>query len=196
MSQKINNRKDILLLLLYSPGYSDSVNEPISGRTRLIKMLFLFKKEAIKKFKKNTSINEDNFYEFFAWNFGPFSKDVYDDLTFFENIDFVTRSDSESYTSPEDAAEFFEWVSQSDSDFEINEVSVDEYKEEIFSLTQKGIDFSRALFDGLSNEQKSLLKAFKARMNKASLRAVLQYVYENYEQYTEKSKIKDDILGG
>ncbi len=159
-------------------------------------MLFLFKKEAIKKFKKNTSINEDNFYEFFAWNFGPFSKDVYDDLTFFENIDFVTRSDSESYTSPEDAAEFFEWVSQSDSDFEINEVSVDEYKEEIFSLTQKGVDFSRGLFDGLSGEQKSLLKAFKARINKASLRAVLQYVYENYEQYTEKSKIKDDILGG
>jgi hypothetical protein len=36
--------KHILLLLLYSPGNSDHPNEPLVGRTRIIKMLFLFDK--------------------------------------------------------------------------------------------------------------------------------------------------------
>ena len=46
MSNKniINNRKDILLLLLYSPGVTEQINEPIKGRTRILKILFIFKK--------------------------------------------------------------------------------------------------------------------------------------------------------
>ena len=49
---KLNNRKDILLLLLYSPGKTGKFNEPIVGKTRLIKMLFLFKKEALSHFSR------------------------------------------------------------------------------------------------------------------------------------------------
>ena len=41
---KINDRRDILLLFLYSPGKSSEPNQPIMGRTRLVKMLFLERK--------------------------------------------------------------------------------------------------------------------------------------------------------
>ena len=47
----INNRKDILLLLLYSPGVTEKYNEPIKGRTRILKMLFIF-------FKNNKMANK------------------------------------------------------------------------------------------------------------------------------------------
>ena len=65
----LNNRKDILLLLLYSPGKTGNPNEPIVGRTRLIKMLFLFKKEALAHFAHGTEISDENFYEFFCVEF-------------------------------------------------------------------------------------------------------------------------------
>src|ERR1700722_14184229 len=92
---KINNRRDILLLLLYAPGATKQVNEPIVGRTRIVKMLFIFKNEVFPHFKKGTEISEENFYEFFAWNFGPFSTQVYDDLTFFGLHGFIESSFSQ-----------------------------------------------------------------------------------------------------
>jgi len=52
---RITNRRDILLLLLYSPGVSSQVNEPIAGRTRLVKMLFLFKKELLGQFATSSA---------------------------------------------------------------------------------------------------------------------------------------------
>lgn len=112
-AKTIDNRKDVLLLLLYSPGRTDSPNEPIDGRTRLTKMLFLFKEEAFKAFRAGTSINEENFYQFFPWNFGPFSRDVYDDLTFFELRGFIEKGESEEETLPEAAAEWDRWLNLS-----------------------------------------------------------------------------------
>jgi hypothetical protein len=58
MPAKINNRRDVLLLLLYSPGKRGAINEPIVGRTRLVKMLFLFSKEGLPQYRKGTEINE------------------------------------------------------------------------------------------------------------------------------------------
>jgi len=52
---RITNRRDILLLLLYSPGVSSQVNERIAGRTRLVKMLFLFKKELLGQFATSSA---------------------------------------------------------------------------------------------------------------------------------------------
>ena len=61
----INNRRDILLLLLYSPGQYEEINRPIVGRTKLVKMLFLFLEEALKDFRRGTKITEIIFITFF-----------------------------------------------------------------------------------------------------------------------------------
>ncbi len=193
MARPIDNRKDVLLLMLYSPGKGDSPNEPVAGRTRLTKMLFLFKKEALKPFRKGTKISDENFYEFFAWNFGPFSRDVYDDLTFFELRGFIQKDSTEVETYPEAAAEWDRWLdmSRSDSDDEL----LSEYDDAEFSLTTKGTEFTESLYVSLSNEQKKLLKAFKAKLVSSPLRAILQYVYTTYPESTTKSKIKEQVLG-
>lgn len=190
----INNRKDILLLLLYSPGLTGEINEPIIGRTRLVKMMFLFKEEALKHFKKGTDINENNFYSFFAWNFGPFSKEVYDDLNFFEYRGYIERKKTKEDTIPEAVAEWNEWV-----DLYVEEDcedSITEYEEEAFLLTSKGCDFTKEkLYNNLSVEQKKILSEFKSRIQKVPLRALLKYVYENYPNMTSRSIIKEMIIG-
>lgn len=191
---KINNRRDILLLLLYSPGKSPEPNQPIIGRTRLVKMLFLFKKEALKEFRKGTDINEDNFYAFFAWSFGPFSSQIYDDLKFFELRGFIETNESGEDTLPESAAEWEMWLSSSLP--ETTNYSYTEYQEEQFHLAERGLLFvENNLYSSLSRSQRNLMQEFRKRMESSPLRAILSYVYKNYPELTEKSEIREQIIG-
>jgi hypothetical protein len=193
MARPVDNRKDILLLLLYSPGKSDKPNEPIDGRTRLTKMLFLFKEEALKQFRTGTRVTEENFYQFFPWNFGPFSRDVYDDLTFFELHGFIERDESREETLPEAAAEWDRWLNLSRGDS--GEETYSEYDEQEFKLTPKGEAFAKSLYESLSGDQRTLLRLFKAKLVKTPLKALLEYVYTNYPEQTTASQIKDKVLG-
>jgi hypothetical protein len=193
MSTSVNNRKDIMLLLLYSPGRGPEPNEPIVGKTRLVKMIFLFKKEALAHFRKGTEISEDAFYEFFAWTFGPFSTQVYDDLNFFMLRDFVGSSATAEESLPESAAEWEEWLIRTGVAEPRDELN--SYEEEEFKLTPKGAEFTASLYDSLSPSQRKLLKEFKARLQQAPLRAMLKYVYETYPEFTVRSKIKEEVLG-
>jgi hypothetical protein len=193
MPAKINNRRDILLLMLFSPGVGDAINEPIVGRTRLVKMMFLFKREALEQFRRGTEITEENFYQFFAWNFGPFSIQVYDDLTFFTLRGFIESSSTQDEEAlPESVEEWEKWLTEVGAS-ESNDVNV--YEEEELKLTDAGVRFTRSLYDVLTGSQKRTLKEFKARLSRAPLRAILKYVYKTYPELTEKSKIKGAVLG-
>ena len=190
---RVDNRKDILLVLLYSPGRSDQINEPISGRTRLVKMLFLFREEALPHFHAGTDITSENFYQFFPWDFGPFSTQVHDDLDFFVLHGFIEPRQSSEETLPESAAEWETWLTASRSDSAQDPVS--EYEEQQFSLTTRGLAFVEPMFRSLTVKQRQLLREFKARTVAVPLRALLKYVYENYAAYTSKSTIRQDVLG-
>ncbi|MDR6232646.1 type II toxin-antitoxin system antitoxin SocA domain-containing protein [Pseudomonas oryzihabitans] len=185
----IDNRKDLLLLLLYSPGKNRTLNEPVTGRTRLTKMIFLFQKEWLPLFKKNIHMQDQEFYNFFPWNYGPFSKEIYDDLNFFCLRNFIAKKVSEEETTFEAASEWSEWTALNEE----QEPAI-EFVEEAFYLEEKGINFTKKMYETLSDDQKNLLEKFKSETQRLSLRALLKYVYSKYPDYTEKSKIKDEIL--
>jgi uncharacterized protein YwgA len=189
---KLNNRKDILLLLLYSPGKTEKFNEPIVGKTRLIKMLFLFKKEVLQHFCRGTEISAENFYEFFPWSFGPFSSQVYDDLMFFILRGFIEPSVAHQESLPESEEEWEKWLDESGTS-EIPQ-EIDPYEEETFALTDTGIKFTKQIYDSLSQSQQNLLKEFKARLSAAPLRAILRYVYKTYPKEIANSTIKEEVL--
>lgn len=188
----LNNRKDILLLLLYSPGKTGKPNEPIVGRTRLIKMLFLFKKEALAHFSRGTEISDENFYEFFAWNFGPFSSQVYDDLMFFTLRGFIEPSAAPQESLPESEEEWAKWMDESGA----NETAepFDPYEEETFRLTETGMAFTKQIYDSLSQSQQKLLHQFKSRLSAAPLRAILRYVYKTYPEDSSNSLLKEEVF--
>lgn len=187
---KIDNRKDYLLLLLYSEGQKKQLNEPIIGRTRLTKMLFLFKHELLDKFKKGRD-ESIPFYEFFPWNFGPFSSQVYEDLKFFQLRNFIEASDDAEETSAESVAEW-EYATELE---EGNDNEFTEYVEQQFRLTERGCRFAEQLHQALSSTQRQMLREFKARLTAVPLRALLKYVYSEYPDQTTKSLIKDSVLG-
>jgi uncharacterized protein YwgA len=67
----VNEKTDMILLLLYSPGVQGRIDESIDGRVRLMNGLFLMSKE-LEFFKES--------YEFVPYLYGPISFDVYSDL--------------------------------------------------------------------------------------------------------------------
>lgn len=192
--QVIDNKKDLLLLFLYSPGTSNEINEPIKGRTRLSKLLFIFKKEGLEKFKRGTSVNEDNFYDFFPWNFGPFSSQVYNDLVFFHLRNFIEFSSSIVDGSDIAREELDYWDQITGAEYE-NDYVVNDYMEEEVKLTDVGLRYSEPLYNSLTYSQKNLLRLFKDKFNSAHLRSIIMYVYKRYPEYAVNSQIKDSILG-
>ena len=178
MTIRIDNRRDVLLLLLYAPGVDEKINELIVGHTRMAKMVFLFKMEALRYFRSETEIREANFYEFVPWYYGPFSTQVYDDLTFFALGGFIEAEDTTEDALPESAAEWEQWLTS--STVEDEEDGFSSYEEQQFRLTDKGVKFAEQLYNGLGQSQRERLKQFKRRLNQTPLRAILRYVYEKY----------------
>ncbi len=192
MNEKLKS-VDIIMLLLYSPGYTENYNEPISGRTKITKILFLFEKELAKKFKLDKITGEEDIFNFKAWNYGPMSSTIFKDIDFLKNIGFIKTTDNISSNLTIEEVQEYNYYSE-----KYNDDTDAEFQTETYQLSEKGLNFikDKQKYDKLSNNQKLCLKEFKKQFNKAPLRDILKYVYTTYPDYTEKSLIKDKVLGG
>ncbi len=185
---KIESLKDLILVLLYAPGPDGSLASPISGKTRLMKMIFLFKEEVQRKFDRPKTLTKDVLPEFSAYDYGPFSSRVYSDIEFLQHIKFVEVEQVGSLREEED--EYAEYIEDEVFDREAEPYHATEY-----SLSKLGENFTREeLYDGLSDTQKSVLAEFKTRCTSIPLRSLLYYVYTKYPNMTRESKIRDEIM--
>ena len=174
--------KDLLLAFLYSPGISNEVNEPIIGRTKLMKMMFLFEKEIAKSFFDN--LEGIRLPDFEPYYYGPFSRQLFEDLAFFEAIGMIVTNETDIPLPIEDVAEV-------ENVFD-KEVGEQESYESSYSLSDAGEKYiEENIWNTFSNNQKDILCRFKAQINKISLNGLLRYVYTKYPETTKKSVIAD-----
>ena len=188
---KITSCKDFIMLLLYAKGHKGGKCEPIRGKTRLMKMIFIFDEEIRRKFNTEKAIIED-IPKFEPNKYGPFSSRVFSDLEFLVELGFVkVYPVSNSEISNEEAYEYDYWQARTgpSDDFEGTN------NEEEFSLTEVGQSFVEEGEAGiLTDKQKKILNEFKARCTGTSLRNLLEYVYNKYPEMTTKSKIRNEIM--
>jgi uncharacterized protein len=191
---KITNSKDLIMLLLYAPGTSGQICDPIEGQTRLMKMIFLFKKELSRRFNLDQVIDEKAFPDFKAYDYGPYSASVYSDLEFLVNLNFVeVILAGEPEILEEERQEFEYWSVTKNEDEDLDA----QYLGRQFRLTDLGRKFVEQELikkKGVTPEQLKVLGDFKKRCCESSLRSLLRYVYARYEDMTEKSKIKHEVL--
>jgi uncharacterized protein YwgA len=175
----------MLLVLLYSSGGKSDFNDPVSGRTRLMKLLFLLQNEY--NLHKKLGIDEE--YGFEAYNYGPFSKDVYDDVEFLENVGLIKTS-TKGLAGPADQNEEMKVVNNLSVDYGLERPDVG-YEEEVFELTKKGISFvEEQLLPSLPNSlYKEIIKT-KERFSDLPLSSLLRYVYKKYPEAAEKTKLE------
>jgi len=193
-TEKMTGR-DILLALLYAPGVTGKANEPIRGRTRLMKLLFIFNQELYRKFKFDEHVSPDDLPQFGPWRYGPFSREVFDTMEFFTRIGFVELMDAgEEEPAAESAEEYGRWLDDTALDEE-DQSQLTEFSEQTFRLSQKGVMFVETeLWPALSTNQQSMLSEYKARFNSSPLYAILNYVYRKYPDMTARSEIRDRYL--
>ena len=194
MKKKQLNSKDLLLSFLYSPGISETLNEPITGRTKLTKMMYLFEKQIYPKFFEDSI--EIELPEFKPYYFGPFSKQLFDDLSFFESVGMIISKETDV---PLSAAERFEVERSSEDEYDMwSKASFDEESEDYESaylLSETGKKYvEEQVWLLFSNAQKKKLQEFKAQINRISLDALLRYVYNKYPEDAENSRIAEKYL--
>ena len=187
---KITNSKDLLMLLLYARGANGRRCEPIRGRTRLMKMVFLFDEEIRRQFNLDKVITEAALPDFTPYDFGPFSANVFDDLEFLVGMGFI-QPRLVGELPEEEAEEYAYWQASSAT----GDDDPGAEAEEEFALSAIGRGFVEdELMGSLSEQQWQVLDEFKARCAAMPLRTLLRYVYGKYPQTTTKSRIREEIL--
>lgn len=180
---------DYLLLLLYING-----KEPIKGSVRLTKMMFLFNEQIVPVLKRN-GLESEKLPEFIAYNYGPFSKDLYEQVDLFTGIGFMQVRDlneNEEMSGVDNIVEK-EFVDECYEDDEETK-SENSYRE--YCITDIGSGFVESeLLGKLTSSQLGLLRQYKKKITKMTMKQLLHYVYTRYPQYAEKSLIKDEVLG-
>ncbi len=169
---------DAIVLLLGSAAGGQT--HEIRGITRLEKLVFLLDKEA----GVSDAMTEDP--EFEGYNFGPFSRKVYQAVEMLEKAGLVEDSVLSS-RSTDDTWES-EKVIGSDG-------GRSEYTTRNVRLTELGLEYLEALKSELGEDVVNSVATLGARFADWSLRPLVRYVYEKYPQYTERSLIRDEVLG-
>jgi hypothetical protein len=190
--KQVTSSKDLILILLYAKGARGQQCEPIRGRTRLMKMVFLFKREVLPNLEHKHIIPSSVLPKFEAYDFGPFSAQVFSDLEFLVELEFVdAKQDAAGEILPEETLEYSYWQAGTASE----EDREDPPGEEEFRLTALGREFvSTGEAGAITPGQWRLIDEFKARCTRAPLRALLKYIYSKYPAMATKSKIRDEVL--
>jgi uncharacterized protein YwgA len=186
--------KDLLLALLYSPGIHSTSNEPIDGRTRLTKMVYLFEKEIYKQFFDDLDIALPQFE---PYHYGPFSKQLFEDLKFFTSIGFI---DTKETIVPISSAEKYEVKLDGEEDDDdcwdcASFVKDSDDVELRYYLSENGKKYVQENIWGIFSEsQQKNLANFKRNINAISLDSLLSYVYNKYPEDAAKSRIAERYI--
>jgi uncharacterized protein YwgA len=176
---QVENGTDLILALLFAGGAKKDKNEEIVGNTRLDKLVFLLEQEtSLKKYLSD--------FNFDAYNFGPYSSEVFDSVRALINAGLVKSDQLESEGFLDEADRY-----------QIEEQTLDTEpgprKTVVYSLTPEGEIVASALFNSLTQHEREELESLKKSFNSIELRKLLQYVYRKYPASTTESVIRDYI---
>ncbi|QTF71143.1 hypothetical protein [Arthrobacter woluwensis] len=164
---------DLVLMLLAAPTKVASARDRVNGITRLEKLIYLVEKE--------TSVSDSvarGQLRFKAYNFGPFSKDVYEAVELLEEAGLVTEErvvDGQTIDSMEDVSV-------------TGAVEADEYVERRFAVTEHG----RFVANLLAQHHPAVveqLTGIKDKYAERSLSGLIRYVYQTYPDSAKNSVI-------
>lgn len=169
---------DLVLLMLAAPTRVAAAAGRINGITRLEKLLYLADRET----EVSAAVQAEELV-FKPYDYGPFSKEVYEAAELLEQAELV-REERQVSGQSVDSLEDVEVTGASEAD---------EYVTRCFVLTDNG----RAVADLLGQQHPEVVRALsevKDRYAARSLAALIQYVYRTYPESAVNSKIKDRVL--
>lgn len=189
------SRRDLVLLTLGSDP-DGGVAKGIGGITRLQKLLYILEKE------ENLTPTEDGF-DFAAYNYGPYSARLYDDLEWLENFGLikseVTAAATEAEAAEVDLLDFDELMGDgaelTDDGLADGMGGPDALEERRFIITKDGAEWIKSLINsGEYDPVVDGIRRVKRKYGKYSLSDLLHYVYKKFPEMTVESEIKGKVL--
>lgn len=174
---------DVVVLLLGAPSSVVTLRSRLEGITRLEKLIFLLERET----SLGAYLSDDA--DFIAYNFGPFSPKIYQEVGTLAAAGLLT----DSAAPADDATDAWERLTAIDAAQEVR--PEDAYTTRNFALTELGRRYYDVLASQLPAKVLEELSGFKDRFAALPLRQLVRHVYKNYPEYTKRSLIRDDILG-
>jgi len=92
---KLSTRAKWVLRLMYTPN-EEGVPEPIYGKTRLMKAMFLVQRKLEEEFNEGAGFN------FQAYKYGPFDEEVYSALEDLQQKKLISKTPPEEVAKPGD----------------------------------------------------------------------------------------------
>ncbi len=170
---------DAIVLLLGAPAKSPALRGRLEGITRLEKLVFLLEQET----PLGSYLTEQP--DFLAYNFGPFSQKVYQAIETLSAAGLIQDSSSISATE-EDSWEAGEIIGEQPDA---------RYTTRDFELTPRGHKYYNALLKELPPATERIVENLKNQLAGLPLRQLIRYVYTRHPKLTERSVIRDQILG-
>ena len=132
---------------------------------------------------------------FEPYYFGPFSRQLFEDLSFFQSIGLVITEETDIPLSTADKVEFEEAFDETD-EWEAASFDEEEEKNELsYSLSKGGVAYvQEKIWGRFSQSQRDKLQEFKKQINLISLDSLLRYVYNKYPEDARKSLIADKYI--
>ncbi len=171
---------DLVVLLLGAPTRLKQLTGRINGITRLEKLVFLLERELpqLDAFLVESA-------DFESHNFGPFSAKIYSAVEVLGAANLLEERHAEASSQ----AESWEESALIGTDHG------DEYLERQFRLTERGRRYYHVLVQDLPPELPELVGQLKTRFGAIPLRQLIRYVYTRYQDFTDKSLIREEVLG-
>ncbi len=173
-------------MLLYARGSSGKLGEPITGVTRLNKLLFLLEKEAGDNYKG---------FEFTPYKMGPYSSQINPVLEFLTTFPDpknplveLKEGHVQSGTNVEQSQYIEDLASSEDKSVELNK-----YNTATFNLTEQGKRLAEEIWRAAPADVKQSVEKVKQKYTPLTLKDLLRYVYSAYPEMTVKSIIKDTL---
>ena len=180
----VKSAADLMVLLIYSKGQTEKINEEINGITRMEKLMYLLLKEGDfeKVFSKDIT--------FEAYDFGPYSAEIYDLLESLKEMRIITAREKK-ISNIKDIIDIY--IAEAEGQIEETVGNI----MEIYSLTEdRGFTIAKRLLkERVTKEEFERIEQIKANYNAMKLDDLLRYVYKTYPDSTKKSKIIEKILG-
>ena len=170
---------DAIVLLLGAPTDNPTLRAQLSGVTRLEKLIFLVERET----SLGELLNEDACFR--PHNFGPFSEIVYRAVGYLSGYGLIEDTAVHS-DSTEDSWEQIQAIGSERSD---------PYVTRDFRLTDVGLRYYEVLANNLEAALIRELSEFNDEFGSIPLRQLVRYVYRRYPEMTERSLIREEVLG-
>lgn len=222
--KRLSARRLTVLGLLNAKVTRDQEPQPIHGRTRMQKLVFLVRHNVLNLIGDRDTVFKFD-YQPVAEKFGPADLDLYQDLDFLHSMGLVSvdgvqnRVTSEvpnldqlrtsstierRPTLPEEEEEdelSFEYLMGKDPEELFRAEAEDEDVETVYAITSQGrqlLQTIRGSLDKPDHDRFDRLMAaceeIRVQFADLPLKSLLRYVYENFKEYTGRSTIKGEVL--